>query len=48
MTGTDATSPMPPTSVRTISMATSWVLATSRMLRPESRNTSSSGSDAPA
>ena len=48
MTGTEATSPMLPTSVRTISIATSWLVATSTTLRPESRNTSSSGSDAPA
>jgi len=48
VTGTDATSPMLPTSVRTISVATSWLVATSPRLRPERLNNSSSGSDAPA
>jgi hypothetical protein len=48
VTGTEATSPMLPTSVRTISEAMSWLVTTSRRLRPESWNTSSSGSAAPA
>ena len=48
MIGTDATSPMLPTSVLTISIATSWLVATSPRLRPESWNSSSSGSAAPA
>ena len=38
VTGTDATSPMLPTSVRTISVATSWLVATSPRLRPEVAN----------
>ncbi len=48
MTGTDATSPMLPTSVLTTSMATSWLVATSPRLRPDNWNTSSSGRAAPA
>ena len=47
VTGTEATSPMLPTSVLTISVATSWLVATSPRLRPERLNSSSSGSDAP-
>jgi hypothetical protein len=48
VTGTDATSPMLPTSVLTISVATSWPVATSPRLLPERLNSNSSGSDAPA
>ncbi len=48
MTGTDATSPMLPTSVLTTSMATSWLVTTSPRLRPDSWNTSRSGNAAPA
>ena len=46
--GTEATSPMLPTSVRTISVATSWVVTTSPRLRPETLKINMSGSDAPA
>ena len=48
MIGTDATSPMLPTRVRTTSVATSWVVTTSPKVRPDSENSSSSGSEAPA
>jgi hypothetical protein len=46
--GTEATSPMLPTSVRTISVATSWVVTTSPSARPEMLKISISGSEAPA
>jgi hypothetical protein len=46
--GTDATSPMLPTSVLTTSVATSWVVTTSPRARPESVKSSSNGSEAPA
>ena len=46
--GTDATSPMLPTSVRTTSVATSWRSRPRRAPRPDSVNSSSSGSEAPA
>ena len=48
VTGTDATRPMLPTRVRTISVATSWLVATSPRLRPDRLKSSSSGRDAPA
>ncbi len=48
VTGTDATSPMLPTSVLTISVPTSWLVATSPRLRPERLKSNSSGSAAPA
>jgi hypothetical protein len=46
--GTEATSPMLPTSVRTISVATSSVVTTSPSARPEMLKISISGSEAPA
>jgi hypothetical protein len=46
--GTDATSPMLPTSVRTISVATSCEVSTSPGPRPATVNSSISGRDAPA
>jgi hypothetical protein len=46
--GTEATSPMLPTSVRTTSVATSCAVTTSPSARPDRVNSSSSGSEAPA
>jgi SAM-dependent methyltransferase len=46
--GTEATSPMLPTSVRTTSVATSCVVTTSPRLRPETLKINMSGSEAPA
>jgi hypothetical protein len=48
VTGTEATSPMLPTRVLTISVVTSWLVATSPRLRPDRLNSSRSGSEAPA
>ena len=46
--GTEATSPMLPTRVRTTSVATSCAVTTSPRARPDSVNSSNSGSEAPA
>jgi hypothetical protein len=48
VSGTETIRPRLPTRVRTISVATTWVVSTSEAPRPEEMNSSSSGSDAPA